>query len=339
MHTRTLEQWTHDHVFLGERHDANEVRTWWVVALTAAMMVGEIVGGTLYGSMALVADGWHMSTHAGALVIAAMAYRYARRFARDARFAFGTGKIGELAGYSSALILAVIAVLIAYESAVRLLNPVAISFDQAIVIACIGLAVNLMSAWLLHDDHEPAHPTPAHGHPHEHAEASSARHHEHGATHAHHHHDHHATHAHHHHDHNLRAAYLHVLADALTSVLAIAALVAGRSYGWVWMDPLMGVVGAIVIAHWSFRLLRSSGAVLVDVVADSHLSGEVRKRLEIGTDRVTDLHLWRVGPGHASLIVSIVSDDPQAPERYKARLAGLHGLSHITVEVHGCAHR
>jgi cation diffusion facilitator family transporter len=252
-----------------------------------------------------------MSTHAGALAIAALAYRYARRFARDSRFAFGTGKLGELAGYSSALILGVIALMIAYESVTRLLNPIAIHFDQAIVIACIGLAVNLVSAWLLHDDHD---------------------HHD-----EHDHHDDHA-HGHHHHDHNLRAAYLHVLADALTSVLAIVALLAGRFYGWVWMDPIMGVVGALVIAHWSFRLLRASGAVLVDVVVDPRMAEQVRAKLEQGSDRVTDLHLWRVGPGHAALIASVVSDHPQSPDAYKARLESLSGLSHVTIEVHTCAH-
>jgi cation diffusion facilitator family transporter len=311
MHTHTVDRWTHEHVFLGARHDANEMRTWWVVGLTAVMMIGEIIGGTIYGSMALVADGWHMSTHAGALAIAALAYRYARRFARDSRFAFGTGKLGELAGYSSALILGVIALMIAYESVTRLLNPIAIHFDQAIVIACIGLAVNLVSAWLLHDDHD---------------------HHD-----EHDHHDDHA-HGHHHHDHNLRAAYLHVLADALTSVLAIVALLAGRFYGWVWMDPIMGVVGALVIAHWSFRLLRASGAVLVDVVVDPRMAEQVRAKLEQGSDRVTDLHLWRVGPGHAALIASVVSDHPQSPDAYKARLESLSGLSHVTIEVHTCPH-
>jgi cation diffusion facilitator family transporter len=312
MHTHTVGPWTHEHVFLGERHDANERRTWWVVGLTTVMMIGEIVGGTIYGSMALVADGWHMSTHAGALAIAALAYRYARRFARDSRFAFGTGKVGELAGYSSALILAVIAMLIGYESVTRLLNPVPIRFDQATAIAAVGLVVNLVSAWLLRDDHEH----------HDHHDETDSREIDHTAA--------------HHHDHNLRAAYLHVLADALTSVLAIAALLAGRFYGWVWMDPIMGIVGALVIAHWSFRLLRAAGAVLVDVVADERLATLVRQRLETGSDRVTDLHLWRVGPGHAALIASVVSDHPEMPEQYKARLAQIAGLSHVTIEVHPC---
>jgi cation diffusion facilitator family transporter len=304
MHTERIAHWTHDHTFLGTRHTENERRTWLVVALTAAMMIVEIVGGTIYGSMALVADGWHMSTHAGALAIAAFAYRYARGHARDARFSFGTGKVGELAGYSSALILGIIALLIGYQSVTRLLSPVAIRFEEATLIAIIGLGVNLASAWLLQD------------HDHEHA-------HEHDS-------------AHHHHDHNLRAAYLHVLADAMTSVLAIAALLSVRFLGWTWMDPVMGIVGALVIAHWSWRLLRSSGAVLLDTVADSRLAASIRQRLEVGGDRVADLHLWRVGPGHAAVIASVVSDEPRAPDSYKARLDGLVGLSHITVEVHAC---
>jgi cation diffusion facilitator family transporter len=271
------------------------------------MMVVEIVGGTIYGSMALVADGWHMSTHAGALAIAAFAYRYAHGHAHDERFSFGTGKVGELAGYSSALILGIISLLIGYQSVTRLLSPVSIRFEEATLIAVIGLAVNLASAWLLHDRHE-------HEHEHDHDHDSG----------------------HHHHDHNLRAAYLHVLADAMTSVLAIAALLSVRFLGWTWMDPVMGIVGALVIAHWSWRLLRSSGAVLLDTVADSRLATRIRQRLEVGGDRVADLHLWRVGPGHAAVIASVVSDEPRAPDRYKARLDGIDGLSHITVEVHAC---
>ncbi len=318
MHTQSLESWRHPHAFLGPKHQENERRTWLVVALTAVMMIAEIVGGTIFGSMALVADGWHMSTHAGALAIAALAYRFARRHAQDERFGFGTGKFGDLAGYSSAMILAVIAILIGYESALRLVNPVPIGFDQAIAIAVIGLAVNLASAWLLRGGH--AHGDDSHG-------IDRESRHDHG-------HRHHG----HHHDHNLRAAYLHVLADALTSVLAIAALLAGRFFGWVWMDPVMGVVGAVVIAHWSVGLLRSSGAVLLDAVPDPRLAAQLKRRLEQGTDKVADLHLWRLGPGHLGLIASIVSDEPQTPHVYKARLAGVAGLSHVTVEVHACRH-
>ena len=323
MHYHTLHNWQHEHVFLGEHHDRHERRTWLVVVLTAAMMVAEIIAGTIFGSMALVADGWHMSTHAAALAIAALAYRFARKHAHDPRFSFGTGKVGELAAFSSAIILALIALLIGYESLVRLMNPVPIQFCEATVVAVIGLAVNLASAWLLAGDHD-------HGH-----------HHGHGHKHDHDHEDHHRGHTHgnqHHHggDTNIRAAYLHVLADALTSVLAIVALLAGRFYGWSWLDPVMGVVGAVVIAQWSWGLIRTAGATLLDAVPDQTLARSVRERIEVGEDRVTDLHLWRLGPGHAGLIVSVVSDAPHSPEVYKERLSGIEGLSHVTVEVHAC---
>jgi cation diffusion facilitator family transporter len=313
MHTHSIEPWQHAHVFLGQRHDRHERRTWFVVALTAAMMVAEIIGGTLFGSMAVVADGWHMSTHAGALTIAALAYRFARRHARDARFTFGTGKVGELAAFCSAVILAMIAVAIGYEALARLFAPVAIDFEQATWLAVLGLGVNLASAWLLFDkDHH-------HAHDHEHA---------HDDDHAHHH--------HHGHDSNIRAAYVHVLADAMTSVLAIIGLLAGRFYGWVFMDPLMALIGVGVILSWSVSLWRTTGTVLLDMVPDRHLAGAIRKRLEIDGDRVSDLHLWRLGPGHSGLIVAVVSDRPQAPLAYKHRLEGVGGLSHITIEVHAC---
>jgi cation diffusion facilitator family transporter len=310
MHHDALHQWQHDHVFLGDNHDRHEQRTWLVVGLTAAMMVAEIVAGTIFGSMSLVADGWHMSTHAAALAIAALAYRFACKHAHDLRFSFGTRKVGELAAFSSAIILALIALLIGYESLVRLMNPVPIQFGEATVVAVIGLAVNLASAWLLAGDH--------HGHEDHH----------HGHTHG----------DHHHHggDTNIRAAYLHVLADALTSVLAIVALLAGRFYGWTWLDPVMGVVGALVIAQWSWGLIRAAGATLLDTVPDQQLSRSVRERIEVGEDPVTDLHLWPLGPGHTGLIVSLVSDTPQPPDVYKQRLTGIEGLSHVTVEVHAC---
>jgi cation diffusion facilitator family transporter len=301
MHSHTLDDWKHDHVFLGGAHDRNERRTWFVVGLTAAMMVAEIAGGTIFGSMALLADGWHMSTHAGALAIAAFAYRFARRHARDPRFAFGTGKLGDLAGFASAIVLALVALMIGYESAMRLFQPVAIHYAEATAIAGVGLLVNLLSAWIL------------------------------GAGHDHDHGDH-----HHHHDHNLRAAFWHVMADALTSVLAILALIAAWSYGWSWADPAIGIVGALVIAHWSWRLIRDSGAVLLDAAPNRTLGDAIRHRLEIGHDRIADLHVWRLGPGHNGAIVSLVSDTPQAVETYKARLADLRGLSHVTVEVLRC---
>jgi cation diffusion facilitator family transporter len=329
MHTHSIEPWQHPHVFLGTKHDRHERRTWFVVALTAAMMVAEITGGTLFGSMAVVADGWHMSTHAGALTIAALAYRFARRHARDPRFSFGTGKAGELAAFCSAVILAMIAVAIGYEAVTRLFAPVAIDFAQATWLAVVGLGVNLASAWLLFDkDHHHAYRAPADDHHDDHDHHDHA--HEHGHEHAHGHHQHHA------HDSNIRAAYVHVLADAMTSVLAIVGLLAGRFYGWVFMDPLMALIGVGVILSWSFGLIRMSGTVLLDMVPDRHLAGHIRKRLEIDGDRVSDLHLWRLGPGHSGLIAAVVSDRPQAPSAYKQRLDGIAGLSHVTVEVHAC---
>lgn len=329
MHTHSIEPWQHPHVFLGTKHDRRERRTWFVVALTAAMMVAEITGGTLFGSMAVVADGWHMSTHAGALTIAALAYRFARRHARDPRFSFGTGKVGELAAFCSAVILAMIAVAIGYEAVTRLFAPVAIDFAQATWLAVVGLGVNLGSAWLLFDkDHHHAYRAPADDHHDDHDHHDHA--HEHGHEHAHGHHQHHA------HDSNIRAAYVHVLADAMTSVLAIVGLLAGRFYGWVFMDPLMALIGVGVILSWSFGLIRMSGTVLLDMVPDRHLTGHIRQRLEIDGDRVSDLHLWRLGPGHSGLIAAVVSDRPQAPSAYKQRLDGIAGLSHVTVEVHAC---
>jgi cation diffusion facilitator family transporter len=321
MHTQSLQAWQHGHTFLGTRHGRNERRTWIVVALTLAMMVGEIVGGALYGSIALMADGWHMATHAAALGIAAFAYRFARRHAQDPRFSFGTGKVGELAGFASAVVLAVIAAFIGYESIIRLFSPVAIGYREAIAIASLGLVVNLASAWLLRDDHD------HHGHGH---------HHDHGH---HHHHNHDHDHDHHHgggQDHNLRSAYLHVLADALTSVLAIVALLSAGAFGWLWMDAVVGIVGAAVIMVWAIGLIRGAGSVLLDMVPDPTLQADIRRRLETAGDKISDLHLWSVGPGHAAVIASVVSDHPQDPEIYKARIADLAGLSHVTVEVHPC---
>lgn len=299
----------HDHVFLGDDHGRNERRTWLVIGLTASMMVVEIVAGTLFGSMALVADGWHMSTHAAALLISALAYLYARRNARNPRFTFGTGKLGDLAGFASAIVLALVALLIGWESLLRFRNPVGIDFPQAIAVAGLGLAVNLLCAWLLRGDH---------GH-----------HHHHG-------HDHHG-HAHHRHDHpdnNLRAAYLHVLADALTSVLAIAALLLGSLYGWTWMDPAMGIVGALIIARWSWGLIRTAGGVLVDYIPSSEdLPEEIRDAIEAGGDTVTDLHVWQLGPGHHGAIVSVRTATARQAPFYREKLARIPDLSHLTVEV------
>jgi cation diffusion facilitator family transporter len=308
MHDHSTATWTHDHVFLGEAHDRHERRTWFVVALTAAMMVAEIVAGSIYGSMALTADGWHMSTHAAALAIAALAYRIASKHARDKRFTFGTGKMGELAAFASAIILALIAVLIGYESVIRLYAPVPIRFDEAAFVAVVGLLVNLASAWILWDGG-------SHSHGHDHGD-----HHHHGGQ----------------HDTNIRAAFVHVLADAVTSVLAIIALLGGRYYGLTWLDAAMGIVGAVIILRWSYGLVISAGKTLLDIVPEDGLEDRIRSRLEIKGDRVADLHLWRLGPGHAGLIASVVSDNPREPDIYKRRLGGIAGLSHVTIEVHLC---
>ncbi|CAN7508330.1 CDF family Co(II)/Ni(II) efflux transporter DmeF [Devosia sp. LjRoot3] len=301
----------HDHVFLGDNHRRNESRTWLVIIITAAMMVIEITAGSIFGSMALVADGWHMSTHAAAMLITALAYLFARRNARNPHFTFGTGKLGDLAGFASAVVLALIALLIGWESLLRFYNPVAINFSQAIIVAVIGLGVNLLCAWLLRDDHS---------------------HHHHGGEH-----DHHHGHAHSHGsgtDNNLRAAYLHVLADALTSVLAIVALVLGSLYGWNWMDPAIGIVGGLVIARWSWGLIKDAGGVLLDYVpAGEDLPDEIREAIETDGDEITDLHIWRLGPGHHGAIIALRSTNPQAADVYKVKLAGIHDLSHVTIEV------
>lgn len=296
----------HSHVFLGEGHTRNEKRTWLVIALTATMMVVEIAAGTIYGSMALVADGWHMATHAAAMLITALAYYYARKNAENRRFTFGTGKLGELAGFASAVILALIALMIGWESFVRLTAPVPIDFNQAILVAVVGLVVNLVSAWLLSGDHHHHH----HGHQHDHD------------------HDHHGG------DNNLRAAYMHVLADGLTSVLAIVALLTGSLYGWLWLDPAMGIVGALVIARWSWGLIRDSGGVLVDYLpAGEDLPDEIRSTIENEGEKITDLHVWRLGPGHHGAIVAIRSTEPKPPAFYRDKLAHIHDLSHVTIEV------
>lgn len=303
MHTSSVEPWRHEHVFLAGDHDRNERRVRLVVALTAATMVLEIGAGATLGSMALIADGWHMSTHAGALAIAALAYRYASRHARDPRFSFGTGKLGDLAGFTNGIVLAMIAILIGWESLVRMSQPVEITYRPAVAVAALGLVVNLICARLLHGDHDHAdhHPEHAHGE-----------------------------------DHNLRGAYLHVLADAATSVLAIAGLILAAIFDLPWIDPLIGLLGMALILRWSWSLVRDTGTVLIDAVPDRALADGIRERLEQDGDRVADLHLWRVGPGHNAAVVSIVASAPQAPEHYKRRLADLPGLSHVTIEPQPC---
>ena len=318
----------HSHVFLGAGHERNARKTWTVIWLCGLMMVAEIVGGSLFGSLALVADGLHMSTHAGALLLAALAYTYARRHAEDARFVFGTGKVGDLAGFSSAIVLAMIALLIGYEAVVRLLHPIAIDFNQAIPIAVVGLIVNIASAWLLSgDEHD------HHGH-------SSGDDHHHERDHdGHRHHDYDrdsdeaATGMAAHRDNNMRAAFVHVMADAAVSVLAIIGLVAGKFFGWVFMDPVMGVVGALVIANWSYGLVRDTGAILLDMTPDRQMAEKLQKAIEAEGDSLADLHLWRLGPGHLGAIVAVITCERRGPDFYRTRLGRFRALSHVTIEV------
>ena len=413
----------HSHVFLGTGHARNERRTWGVIALCAAMMVLEIGGGTLFGSLALVADGLHMSTHAAALLIAAIAYTYARRHANDPSFAFGTGKLGDLAGFSSAIILAMIALLIGYEAISRLFQPIAIDFDVAIPIAVLGLGVNIASAWLLSGgDHGHSH---GHGHAHEHPHGQPGHEAEArridtghgilllevfedgvpprfrvrfegshglmpvpggqslaletvrpdgarqsfnfanrggylesieeipephafavrlGLTHSGHRHTHEVAfeeHAHGdgaaHRDNNMRAAFVHVLADAAVSVLAILGLLAGKFLGWTFMDPVMGIVGMLVIANWSYGLVRDTSRILLDVTADPAMAAKIRAEIEVDGDRLNDLHLWRLGPGHLGAIVSVAAAKPHDLDYYRARLGRFPALSHVTIEIQPAA--
>lgn len=284
---------THEHVFLGSAHDENARRTLWVVALTVVMMVCEITAGYLTGSMALLADGFHMATHAGALGIAALAYAYAKRHASSQRYSFGTGKVGDLGGFASALILGMVSLGIGVESVMRLLQPTEVQFGTATLIAIAGLIVNIVSALLL-----------GHGHDHDH----------------------------HGNDNNLKSAYVHVLADALTSVLAIAALLAGRYLGWVWLDPAMGIVGAIVIARWAWTLMGATAGVLLDQT-DVHVAEEIRELVEKpGDATITDLHVWRVGPQAHAAIVSVLGEATANAESIRERLKPVHEVSHLTVE-------
>src|SRR6266481_4666164 len=322
----------HDHVFLGEDHDRAERRTWAVIILCSVMMIAEIIGGALFGSLALIADGLHMSTHAGALLLAALAYTYARKYANDRAFTFGTGKFGDLAGYSSAIVLAMIALLIGYEAVSRLFNPVPISFNEAIPIAALGLAVNVASAWLLSGGHHDHSHSQSHGHSHHHSQSHDHHDHDHGEEG----HDHEAAHGAHHRDNNMRAAVIHVMADAAVSVLVIVGLITARAFGWLWMDPLAGFLGALVIANWSFGLLRDTGSILLDRTPDPRMAEKVRMVIEGDGDRVTDLHLWRLGPGHLGAIVSVATSGAREAAHYRQRLAKFADLSHVTVEVQHC---
>jgi cation diffusion facilitator family transporter len=330
MHSTDLAPWTHAHTFDTDRPVSGERRTRWVVGITLVMMAAEIVAGSAFGSMALLADGWHMGTHAAVLGVTVFAYVYARRHAADPRYSFGTGKVGALGGFASAVGLAVVALLVLVESATRLARPVVIHFDEAIGVAVLGLVVNLACALLLRD-HDHGHEHAGHDHDEdEDQDHDHDRHHEHEHAHAHH------AHAAHR-DHNLRAAYLHVLADAATSVFAIVALLAGRTLGWTFMDPVMGIVGALVISRWSVGLLRDTSAVLLDAEVASGRRDAIRRAVEEASgDRVSDLHVWRVGPRHLAAIVSVVAARPKPPGVYKERLRAFEDLAHVTVEVHPC---
>ena len=310
----------HSHVFLGEGHERNERRTWTVIALCIFMMVVEIAGGLLFGSIALIADGLHMSTHASALLLAALAYRFARRHVDDERFSFGTGKFGDLAGFTSVIVLAMIALLIGYEALTRFIWPVPISFNEAIPIAALGLAVNVASALLLAGGHE-------HFHDHNHAREGEHNH-DHADDHEHYHPPR-ATHR----DNNFRAALVHVLGDAAVSILVIVGLAFGRIFGWVWMDPAAGLVGAIVIASWAYTLIRDTGAILLDMTPDRGMAERMRTLIETDGDRLTDLHLWRLGPGHLGVIVSVATRKERGPDYYQALLGRFRALSHVTIEV------
>ncbi len=306
MHRQTLNRWRHDHRFHLE-HAHGERATRRVIVLTVTMMVIEIAAGLAFGSMALLADGWHMGTHAAALGITALAYHYARRHADNPRFSFGTGKVGDLGGFASAVALAVVALIMAVESVLRLVEPQAILFNQAIAVAAVGLVVNVVSALMLQEKHD-------HG-DHDHGAGPAA----HGR------------------DHNLKAAYLHVMADALTSLLAIFALLTGKALGWVWMDPLMGIVGALIIARWSYGLLADTGRILLDRDVDPRRVAEITARIEAESDnRVADIHVWRVGTRSLAAIVSVVTHHPRPPEHYKKLLAGFGEIVHVTVEVNAC---
>ncbi len=310
-----------NHIFLGEGHEKNERRTWMVIALCSFMMVAEIAGGLLFGSIALVADGLHMSTHASALLLAALAYRYARQYAGDERFSFGTGKLGDLAGFSSAIVLAMIALLICYQAVTRLFWPVAIDFKEAIPIAALGLIVNVASVLLLSGGN--------HDHGHSHDRHHSHDHHDHAG------HEHEHEHAHHtaHRDNNMRAAIVHVLADAAVSVLVIVGLSLAFIFGWNWMDPVVGLIGAVVIAAWAYTLIRDTGAILLDMNPDRKMTERIRAIIETDGDRLTDFHVWRVGPGHLAAILSVETQQQRGPDYYQSQLRRFRALSHVTVEV------
>ncbi len=302
MHIHTLENWQHSHDF-SVKNEKGEQRTQYVLLLTAITMIVEIIAGSVYGSMALLADGWHMATHVAAFMIALFAYRYARNHANDPAFAFGTGKVNVLGGFASAIALAVVALVMLIESLQRIVDPQIIHFNEAIAVASLGLLINVVSAFLLKDDH-------SHTHHHVHDDD---------------------------HDHNLKAAYLHVLADAMTSVLAIVALVSGKYFGWNWLDPIMGIVGAIIITRWSYGLLKQTSPILLDASIEEEYQRKIIETIEKDSDnRISDIHVWKVGANHYAAIISLVTHFPNATEHYKKLLNTFDKLSHVTIEVYEC---
>ncbi len=308
MHTHKLDQWRHRHNFF-VHHEESEKNTQRVMWLTAVTMVVEIIAGLAFGSMALLADGWHMGTHVAAFLITLFAYRYSRRHADNPDFSFGTGKINLLGGFASAVALAVVALFMAIESFGRFFSPVEIHYGQSILVATVGLTVNIASAFLLHGSH---------GHHHHQG-------HDHSHTHA------------HHEDHNLKAAYFHVLADALTSILAIVALLFGSLFGWWALDPLMGIVGALVITRWAWSLLKETSGTLLDASVGGEMRGKIQQLIEAEADnRVTDLHVWKVGPQQLAVIVTLVTHYPRPVEEYRQLLAGVSAIQHVTIEVLQC---
>lgn len=310
MHTHSVKNWQHDHTFGQDQRRPGENRTLIVIIVTASMMVIEIVAGIVFGSMALLADGLHMGSHAAALAITWFAYIYARRHATDERFSFGTGKVNALAGFASAILLAMFALLMVWESIDRFLHPVEIAFNQAILVAIIGLIVNAASVLILGG-----------GHSHDHGH--------------HHHHDH--DHHHEHSDHNLRAAYLHVLADALTSLLAIFALLAGKYFGLNWMDPMMGIVGAFLVGRWSVSLIGDTSHVLLDQQAPQQLREQLQAAIEkVDDNRIADLHVWSIGPDIYAAEIVLVTNHPQPPDHYRALLPHDLHIEHCVVEVQRC---
>ncbi len=301
MHVHTLENWQHSHDF-SVKNEKGERRTQYVLVLVAITMVAEIIAGSVFGSMALLADGWHMGTHVAAFLITIYAYRYSRKHARSPAYSFGTGKVGVLGGFASAVALAVVALVMLIESLHRIIDPQIIQFNAAISVAVIGLLVNIVSVFLLKDNH-------AHTH--------------HGDG--------------HHHDHNLKAAYLHVLADALTSLLAIVALLSGKYFGWNWLDPVMGIVGAVIITRWSYGLLKQTSPILLDGSIDDKYKIAIHEAIEKDSDnRISDLHIWKVSENHYAAIISLVTHFPKPVEHYKKLLDDFHKLSHLTIEVHEC---